>query len=201
MLCRYSHEKESITFGAVKVNDIRRPEKLIESLSAYILPAAVCGTGIAVLFSKKDLFPLFLSGASEGMKTAVGLLPTFVALIVGVRLLYASGMTDLLANISSPLFSKLGIPSELLPLLFTRPFSGSASMAAFSDILERYGADSFVSLCASVIMGSSDTIVYVVAVYFSSVGVKKSRYTLPCAFAVMTFCIFFSCFICRSMFK
>ena len=82
----------------------------------------------------------------------------------------------------------------------TRPFSGSASAATLSDLLSRVGADSFTGLCASVIYGSSDTVVYVVSVYFSSVGIRRTRWALPCAFAVMLFCIFFSCFLCRICF-
>ena len=174
---------------------------LIEQIFSYVLPLAVCLVGVIMLISKKDLFSEFLGGAKEGMGTAIKLAPTLVALIVAIKMLYASGAVEYVASLCAPLFERIGVPSELLPLLLTRPVSGSASMAAYSDLLERYGADSFISVCASVIMGSSDTLVYVIAVYFSSVGIKKSRYAFPAAFLVMLFCIFFSCFICRLLFK
>ena len=154
-----------------------------------------------MLFSKKQYFDDFVSGAKDGISSAVSLLPTLVALVVGVKMFTASGAADALSALLSPALSKIGVPAEILPLLITRPFSGSASNAAFSELLSEYGADSFVSLCASVIMGSSDTMVYVIALYFSSVGIKKSRHAFVSAFLVMLFCIFFACFLCRAYFS
>ena len=174
---------------------------LIENLLSYALPVVVCLAGAVMLFSRGDLFGEFLTGAREGMATAVRLAPSLVGLVVAVKLLYASGATDLFARLLSPAFEAVGVPSELLPLLLTRPMSGSASMATYSDLIEHYGADSFVGICASVIMGSSDTLVYIISVYFSSVGIKKSRHAFPCAIIVMLFCIFFSCLVCRILFK
>ena len=137
----------------------------------------------------------------EGLKTAIRLLPTLCALLTAISLLNASGAVDLLAKYLSPAANAIGVPSELLPLLLTRPFSGSASTAAFTDLLNRVGADSLAGLCASVIFGSSDTVVYVITVYCSSVGIRRTRWAFPCAFAVMLFCIFFSCFLCRAWFS
>ncbi|MBE6566483.1 MAG: spore maturation protein [Ruminococcaceae bacterium] len=152
------------------------------------------------MFSKRDRFESFLAGARQGLGTAVNLLPTLCALIVGVAMLNASGAIEWLANLFSPIASAIGVPAELLPLLFTRPFSGSASTASFVELLERVGADSFAGLCASVIFATSDTMVYIISVYFSSVGIKHSRAAFPIAGAVMLFCIFFSCFLCRMWF-
>lgn len=150
-----------------------------------------------MLFSKKSYFDDFTEGAREGITSAIKLLPTLIALVVAIKMLRASGATEVLAGALSPLFSKIGVPSELLPLLITRPFSGSAANASFYSLIEEYGADSFVGFCASVIMGSSDTAVYIIALYFSSVGIKKSRHAFAAAFMVMMFCIFFACFLCR----
>ena len=174
---------------------------MVEYLSALAVPVIVAFAGVLMLSSKTPYFECFVEGAKDGLKNAIGLLPTLVLLMVGVGMLRASGMTDMLSCAIAPITDAVGIPSELLQLLLIRPFSGSASTAAYSALLEEYGADSFVSLCASVIMGSSDTMVYVISVYFSSVGVKKSRYAFPCAAAVMLFCIIFSCIVCRRWFK
>ena len=174
---------------------------MIEYLSSLAIPLILAFAGCLMLFGKTPYFDSFVEGARDGLKSAVSLLPTLVALMAGVGMLRASGFTELLSAAISPLTDKAGIPSELLPLLLVRPFSGSASTAAYSSLLEQYGADSFISLCASVRMGSSDTLVYVISVYFSSVGIKKSRYAIPCALAVMIFCIVFSCLICRLWFK
>ena len=173
----------------------------IESFSALAMPLVVLAVGIIMLMGKRDYFAAFCAGARGGLKTAVGLLPTLSALIVATSMLHASGATAYLASLFAPVADAIGIPSELLPLLVVRPFSGSASTAAYSSLLEQYGADSFISLCASVIMGSSDTLVYVISVYFSSVGIKKSRHAIPCALFVMLFCIVFSCIVCRLRFK
>ena len=172
----------------------------LEALSAAALPTIIAAVGLLMLLHPHG-FESFTSGAAKGLECAVRLAPTLVALLVCVRMIGASGAVELLARLLSPIFEKLGVPSQLLPLLVTRPISGSAATASYSELLKTYGADSFVSLCASVIMGSSDTMVYIISVYFSSVGIKKSRYAYPLATAVMLFCIFFSCLVCRLWFK
>ncbi len=173
---------------------------MLEALSALAMPATVAFAGCLMLFGKRDYFQAFLEGAKEGLGTTVRLLPTLIALLVAISMLNASGLVDCLSSMLAPIANAIGIPSELLPLLLTRPFSGSASAAAYSTLLAQEGADSFSGLCASVIYGSSDTVVYVISVYTSSVGIKKTRYAFPCAFAVMLFCVFFSCFLCRLCF-
>ena len=173
---------------------------MIGILSALPMPLILAITGGILLCSKKDRFESFLMGAKQGLQTAINLLPTLCALIVGVTMLNASGAVELLSKMLSPIANAVGIPTELLPLLLTRPFSGSASTASFVELLERVGADSLTGLCASVIFATSDTMVYIISVYFSSVGIKRSRATFPIAIAVMLFCIFFSCFLCRIWF-
>ena len=173
----------------------------IERIAAFSIPFVIGTAAVILLFGKKTGFDSFLAGAREGLRCAVGLVPSLVAIIVGVKMLTACGILDRIGYALEPITSRLGVPSELLTFLITRPFSGSASMAAYSELMSQYGADSFPSFCAAVIMGSSDTIVYIVSVYFSSVGVSKTRYTLPCAFLVMLFCIFFACFLSRIFYR
>ena len=173
---------------------------MIDIISAIPMPLILAGVGILLLLGKKNRFDSFLAGAKQGLQTSINLLPTLCALIVGVSMLTASGAVELLSSLLSPIVDAIGIPSEILPLLLTRPFSGSASTASFVELLERVGADSFPALCASVIFATSDTMVYIISVYFSSVGIKRSGVTLSIATAVMLFCIFFSCFLCRVWF-
>ena len=173
---------------------------MIDLISALPMPLILATVGAILLLSKKDRFVSFLDGAKQGLQTAVHLLPTLCALIVGVSMLNASGAVELLSYLLSPIANAVGVPADLLPLLLTRPFSGSASTASFVELLERVDADSFVGLCASVIFATSDTMVYIISVYYSSVGIKHSRATFPIATAVMLFCIFFSCFLCRMWF-
>ena len=165
--------------------------------TAYLIPLLLCAVGLLMLRGKRPYFDAFLNGARSGMDTAVRLCPTLVALLVAIGMLRASGAVEVVGRWLSPLFTTLGVPSELLPLLLTRPFSGSAATATYASVLENCGADSLAAACASVIMGSSDTAVYVLSLYFSSVGVKKTRYALPVSLFLMLFCIFFSCFLVR----
>ena len=173
---------------------------MIEEISSLAMPLVVLIAGLLMLFGKRDYFSAFQTGAREGLKTAIGLLPTLSALIVAVAMLNASGAVDFIAKRLAPAAEQIGLPTELLPLLLTRPFSGSASTAGYSALLAQVGADSFPGLCASVIFGSSDTVVYIISIYFSSIGIKHTRHAFPIAFAVMLFCIFFSCFLCRLCF-
>ena len=170
---------------------------MIETFSALAMPLVAVFVGSILLFGKQNYFAAFLTGATEGLKTAFQLLPTLVALMVAITMLHASGAVTFLADLLTPAAQKIGLPSELLPFLLTRPFSGSASTAAYQTLLREVGADSLPGLCASVIFGSSDTVVYILAVYTSSVGIRHTRWAFPCALAVMLFCFFFSCFLCR----
>lgn len=171
--------------------------EILERISYYILPLILLIVALIILFGKKDYFDSFLRGAKNGAVSAVNLLPTLCALIVGVSMLTASGAGELLSQLVSPFFDKIGVPKELFPLILTRPISGSASLATFGEILSQNGADSFPALCASLIMASSDTFVYVICVYFSQVGIKKTRHALPVAIFVSCLSILLSCILCR----
>lgn len=173
---------------------------MTELISSLVIPGVVCAVGCILLFGRGNGFSSFTLGAKEGLRSAVGLLPTLIALVVAVKMLNASGAVELICRVIEPAASAVGIPSGLLPLLLTRPVSGSASTAVYSSLLTEYGADSLEAFCASIIMGSSDTMIYVITVYFSSVGVRRTRYAFPCAAVVMIFVVFFSCFLGRLFF-
>ncbi|MBE6718420.1 MAG: spore maturation protein [Ruminococcaceae bacterium] len=169
-------------------------------LSQIIVPLVMALVGIGMVVSKKDLFSAFTDGAKDGMKTAFSLLPTLVVLLSAIAMFNGSGASVALAKFLSPLGEKIGIPSEIIPLVLVRPLSGGASTALITDIFEKYGPDSFAGRCASVIAGSSDTLLYVISVYFGAVGVKKTRGSVPISFFVMVFCVFLSVLMCRIVF-
>ena len=171
----------------------------MQYVSSLILPSILFFVGILFLCDKNG-FEIFLQGAKNGFNTAISLLPTLVLLLSAIGMFTSSGAVDLLCKLLSPIAERLAIPQEILPLLLLRPVSGSGSMAMASELFKKYTADSFSCLCACVIMGSSDTMLYVISVYFSSVGIKRTRHTLICAFLTMIFCIFISCFVCRIFF-
>ncbi len=165
--------------------------------SALMLPIILSAFSLLCLFSKNDTQNWFISGAKEGLNGAFSLIPTLVLLLTAVSMFSASGASELLSKLLSPILNKVGVPSELAPLLIVRPLSGSGATALLTDVFETHGPDSFIGICASVISGSSDTVFYVTALYMSGAGATKSRYTLPCAIAVMLFGIILSCLVVR----
>ena len=167
------------------------------SFSSLILPIILSVFALYAIFSKRDTQAWFISGASEGLKSAFALIPTLVLLLTAVSMFTASGAAELLSKLLYPILNKVGVPSELAPLLIVRPLSGSGATALLTDVFEKHGPDSFIGLCASVISGSSDTVFYVTALYMSGAGATKSRYTLPCAIVIMIIGILLSCILVR----
>lgn len=168
-------------------------------ISSLVIPLIL----LAVAFflakgGKSDYLGAFCKGAADGLRTTVGLVPTMVLLMTALSMLTASGALEMISGALSPIGEKIGVPAEIIPLIITRPISGSAANASFAALLDTAGADSLAAFAASVIMGSSDTVIYIISVYFSGAShVKKTRHAVPVAVIVMLFCIFFSCFIAR----
>lgn len=132
-----------------------------------------------------DVYGAFVDGAKEGLQTTLRIFPYMVALMVAITIFRTSGAIDLLSKLLSPVFSIVGLPVETLPLAILKPFSGGASIGILADIYKTYGTDSYIGLVATVMMGSSESIFYTVALYFGYVGVKKTRHTVMCAFIAM----------------
>jgi len=152
-------------------------------LSNCIMPLLLLFIVMFALSKRVNVFDSFLVGAEDGVKVALHLIPTMVGLFVGIGVLRASGFLDWFAGIVSEVLSSIGIteellPGQLLPVIFTRPLSSSAATGLALDLFENYGPDSFIGLAASLILSCSETVVYTMSVYFGSVGVTKTRYTL-----------------------
>ena len=143
----------------------------------YVIPILVAALLAYALIRRVNPYEAFIRGAADAVPTLLRVLPALAAML---------GAIDALGNWLSPVFEKIGIPSELTPLILLRPFSGSASLALLGDTLTRYGADSFVGRAASVCVGSTETIFYTLALYCGSVGISKTRHALPAALAGCT---------------
>ena len=152
-------------------------------ISSVVLPVLILGVFLYGLIKKVNILEAFTDGASEGLKTAVSILPTLIFLMLGVNMLRASGALGALTDICSGIMNKLGFPAECLPLALLRPVSGSGALAILEDILNKCGPDSFSGRVASVLMGSTETTFYTVAVYFGATKIKKTRHALPSALA------------------
>lgn len=169
-------------------------------LASFAVPSLLCLIGVVIFFSDKDLFSEFSLGCADGLRTTVSILPTLLLLLVSVRMFTVSGGMHALCCLLSPFCRLVRLPEELLPLILMRPISGSGATALLTELFETSSPDSFAGRYASVLMGSSDTILYTVSVYFSSIREKKTGYTLPVAFAVMLFCLVASFVVTRLYF-
>lgn len=149
--------------------------------TSFIVPIMVTALIIYAAFRKVDVFGTFCEGAAEGLKTCADILPALVLLLVCIGMFRASGAVGALTALLKPLCDAVRFPSEAMPLVILRPFSGSGAMAVYNDIAASAGADSFAERVAATLIGSSETTFYTIAVYFSSVKVKKTRYAAPAA--------------------
>lgn len=150
----------------------------MKTAGAIVLPlvvAAIVGFG---LFKGVKIFDCFLEGAKEGLITVKNILPSIVGLVVAVSMLKASGGLDIIVKLLSPVSKITGIPEEIMPLAVLNPISGGGALSMYELILKDYGADSYLGRVASVMMGATETTFYAIAVYYGSVGIKKTRHTV-----------------------
>ncbi len=144
-------------------------------------PALVGVLIVYALIKKVNVYKAFVDGAAGAVPQLVAILPYLAAMLGAISLLRESGAIDFMVRLIRPATDRLGISSELVPLIALRPFSGSASLALLKDTLTECGADSRVGRAASVLVGSTETVFYTTAVYFGAVGVTKTRHAIPAA--------------------
>ncbi|NLO64660.1 MAG: spore maturation protein [Clostridiales bacterium] len=163
----------------------------------YTIPVLLIITFIIAAVKKIPLYDSFTAGIKEALKLIIDLLPYLMSIFFAIELLRASGLSVLLAEALEVSFSLLGIPKELSELLILRPLSGSGSLVILQNIYDSYGVDSYPARVASVIMGSTDTIMYVVAVYFAGSKNKKSGLAIPIAVFVSVAATVLACLLCK----
>ncbi len=169
------------------------------SASVYILPILFVLLFGYCIYKRVNTYDHFVKGAKGAIKLVVEIFPFIASILIAVALLRVSGITDFLAQILSPIFNALGIPTELVELVLLRPFTGSGSYGILENIFNTYGADSYISRCACVIMGCSETIFYVATVYISQTKVKKLFYAIPVALVCSLVGTILACLICKVM--
>ncbi len=150
----------------------------METFSTFIIPAFIVLCVSCGLYAKTPVYEAFVEGAKQGFEIAIRIIPYVVAFVFAVAFFRVGGGFELLSRLLSPVLSLIHMPAEVLPLAITRPFSGGAANGILASILKEYGPDSYTGLLASVMMGSSETLFYTIALYCGSVGVKKTRYTV-----------------------
>lgn len=166
-------------------------------MSSYIIPIIFISLFCYCHFKKVNTYDTFIKGAKKSIPLVMDIFPYIATIMIAVALLRASGITLLLAKLFSPIFNLLGIPTELVELVLLRPFTGSGSYALLNDVLLQYGADSYISRCACVILGCSETIFYVTTVYTSKTNIKKLLYAIPIALICAVVGSVVACLICK----
>ena len=153
----------------------------MDLLLTMLVPVLIFLIALWGLVRKVDLWSALVDGAADGLKVTVRIAPPLIALLTAVYMLRASGALDLLGELLKPVLSAVGIPVETIGLLLVRPVSGSAALGVGAELIETYGPDSLVGRTAAVMLGSTETTFYTVAVYFGAAKVAKTRYAIPAA--------------------
>lgn len=152
----------------------------LSGFASYIIPLLLVGIPMYALTVKKiKVYEVFVVGAKDGFDVAVRIIPYLVAILVAVGMFRASGALDLLLQALAPVLNFVGFPPENLPLALMRPLSGSGSLGLLTDLVNEHGTDSLITKIGATMYGSSETTFYVLAVYFGSVGVVRSRHAIP----------------------
>jgi spore maturation protein B len=146
-----------------------------------LTPLIIAGVALYGAARRVDVYGAMVHGAAEGIRTLVHIAPALIALMAAVYMLRASGALELASGALAPVLGKLGLPAQLLPLMLVRPISGSAALGVGAELIEQYGPDSTLGRMAAVMLGSTETTFYTVAVYFGAVGITKTRYAVPAA--------------------
>lgn len=153
----------------------------MDLLYTMLVPLIMAGVALYAMSRKVDVYSALVQGAGEGLGTLARIVPSLIALLTAVYMLRASGALELAARLLAPVLNRLGIPAETVALLLVRPVSGSAALGVGSELMAAYGPDSYIGRVAAVMLGSTETTFYTVAVYFGAVGITKTRYAVPAA--------------------
>ena len=162
---------------------------LIRVLSNMIVPTIFIFFLVYGYLNKIEVYDTFIEGAKEGIKVVFDILPTLIGIMTAVGVLRASGVLNIITNVLEPMVNLIGLPSEAVPLVIMKPISSSASTGLFLDLMKNYGADSFVSRFAAILLGSTETIFYVLTLYSTKAGLKDTRYCLKGAMLSLLFAV------------
>lgn len=151
---------------------------IMNIISLWSLPTIILIILTVGMIKKVPIYEVFTDGAKEGFKVSINIIPYLVAIIVAISMLRASGIIELTGNVLAPILGHFNVPADTIPIMLVRSLSGSAALGIFSDIAHSLGPNNYATTLAAVMVGSSETTFYVLAVYFGAVGIKKLRYAL-----------------------
>ena len=153
------------------------------NLSSLVVPILLAAVAVFGLGRRVDIYGALTHGAEEGLTVLLRIVPALVGLLTAVSMFRASGAMEWLSGLLAPVLGWLGIPSETAPLLLIRPISGSGALAVATDLMRTHGPDSYIGRVAAVMLGSTETTFYTIAVYFGSAGIHRTRHAVPAALA------------------
>lgn len=171
--------------------------KLMDFVSNLAMPIIILIVVVYGVIQKNKIFDDFLEGAKEGLEIVLSIFPTLVGLFVAIGALKSSGVLDIIINFLLPILNVINFPAEIMPLALLRPISGSSSIAIATSVMKTYGVDSNLGMIASTIMGSTETTLYTIAIYTSSLKIKKTRFVLFAALIADIVGIATSVVVCR----
>ncbi len=173
---------------------------LLDILAVFVIPTIIIGFPLYGLYRRVPVYEEFVTGAKEGFQTAVNIIPYLIAILFAVGMFRASGAMDFFVNGLRPILAPLGWPPEVLPMVITRPLTGSGSAGIMLDLINRYGADSLIVKTAATMFGSTETTFYVIAVYFGAVNIKKTRHAVPAGLIADFSAMIFAVYVVRWLF-
>ncbi|MFA7659013.1 MAG: nucleoside recognition domain-containing protein [Candidatus Gastranaerophilaceae bacterium] len=175
-------------------------QSILNAISLWALPFIIVLILTVGIVKKVPVYEVFTQGAKDGFKVAIMIIPYLVAIIVAISMLRASGAIEMLSAALASVLTRFNIPADVLPVIFVRPLSGSAALGLFSEIATTAGATAYSTKLAAVMVGSSETTFYVLAVYFGSVGITKFRYALWVGILADIIAAVMSIIVCSWMF-
>lgn len=175
---------------------------IMERISLYAIPLIILFIVSYAYFVKKvKVYEVFCEGAKEGFSTAIRIIPFLVAMLVAIGVFRNSGAIDVIIKYLNPILEFIGMPGEVLPMAIMRPLSGGGSTGILNDIFITHGPDSMIGRMASVMMGSTETTFYVLAVYFGAVSIRKTRHAVAAGLLADIAGILAAVWICNLMFS
>ena len=151
---------------------------MMDIISLWALPAIILLILTLGIIKKIPIYEVFTEGAKDGFTVAINIIPYLVAIMVGISMFRACGIIELIQTTCAGVLSTIHVPADVIPVMIVRPLSGSAALGIFSDIANTLGPDNYATKLAAIMVGSSETTFYVLAVYFGAIGITKLRYAL-----------------------
>lgn len=169
--------------------------KLLNFLSVFLIPFVLFYILIYGLFQKKPVFELFIKGGKQGLHTVFEIAPTIIGLLIAVGVFRSSGALDILCDLINPIGTLFHIPTPVLPLSLLKMFSASGANGLLFDLFKTFGTDSYIGFTASILLSCTETLFYTISVYYMSVDIKKTKWTIPVGLCISLLSLFVSTFI------